>query len=337
MNEDFVGLIEAAYEESLDTRDWLGNLVEHARPLLAGVTGDSLGAVAHLYENTPGAGVVVEDLEPRVAGAGDITRAMAGYFEAFGDRAEEMRMRTYPRAPTATYFTELIGQHADFSGVAATGLFYFAGGSDAAGIIGASPDGSGCLISALTRTATPFTRTNRRTLTFVATHLAAGLRLRKRKQTPPDAVLLPNGKTQHLEPGAEHARADLQDACKSIDRARGKMRRSAPDDAVAIWKGLVNGEWSLVDHVDHDGKRYIVARRNQTETLPWHLLNTREQQVLAYLVEGTPQKLVAYALGLAESTVSSIVARCVRKSGARSRIELIAAYRRFENSRRSQR
>jgi len=332
---DFVGLIEAAYDESLDLREWLANLVEHARPLLADVTGDSSEVFAHLYNNSADARVVIEDIAPRVHGVDDIARAQASYFERFGPRAEEMRKRVYPRAPTAAYFTELTGERADFSGVANTDLFLFAGGSDAVGIIGASPDGSGCLISATTRTAAPFTRAKRRTLTFVAAHVAAGLRLRKGEPTEPDAVLLPNGKTEHLQPAAEPARAHLEDACRSMERARGKLRRSDPEQAVAIWRGLVNGEWSLVDHIDHDGKRHIVARKNRAETLPWHLLTARERQVLAYLVEGTPQKLVAYTLGLAESTIANIVTRSARKVGARSRIDLIRAYRSFERTTRS--
>jgi DNA-binding CsgD family transcriptional regulator len=125
--------------------------------------------------------------------------------------------------------------------------------------------------------------------------------------------------------------ASLGEQTRAIDRARGRMRRADPDEALAIWKGLVDGEWSLVDHIDSDGKRYVFAKRNAPEVRPWSDLTPSERQVLAYAAEGQPHKVIAYELGMTVPTVSTRLRTAARKVGAASRIELVSAYRRASN------
>ena len=50
--------------------------------------------------------------------------------------------------------------------------------------------------------------------------------------------------------GHEGDRARTRSACVCSD----------PDGAVARWRGLASGTWSLVDKVESDGRRFIVAR-----------------------------------------------------------------------------
>jgi hypothetical protein len=52
-----------------------------------------------------------------------------------------------------------------------------------------------------------------------------------------------------------------QRAAKAIDRARSRAR-SNEDEALELWQGLVAGRWSLVEQFDSDGRRFLVARKN---------------------------------------------------------------------------
>src|SRR6266481_4745371 len=63
------------------------------------------------------------------------------------------------------------------------------------------------------------------------------------------------------------ARADRFGA-RAIDRARGRLRHDTPEETVALWKVLVGGRWSLVDHFERDGRRYVVACRDAPELAP---------------------------------------------------------------------
>jgi DNA-binding CsgD family transcriptional regulator len=95
-----------------------------------------------------------------------------------------------------------------------------------------------------------------------------------------------------------------------------------------LWKGLVAGRWTLVDQFDHDGRRYVVAKKNSPEVRPWASLTRRESEVVTYAAHGQSQKTIAYLLGLSVASVSAHLSRAAGKVGARSRLELVAAYRR---------
>lgn len=54
----------------------------------------------------------------------------------------------------------------------------------------------------------------------------------------------------------------VNEAVRRIDKARTASGRSDADTAMQAWEGLVRGRWSLVDRFDTDGKRFIVAIKN---------------------------------------------------------------------------
>jgi DNA-binding CsgD family transcriptional regulator len=167
----------------------------------------------------------------------------------------------------------------------------------------------------------------------VAAHLAAACRLRDRTASAPetaDAVLSPSGRLEQAEPCAQDAasRAALTESAKRIDRARGSVRRRDPVEAMELWRALVDGRWSLVDHFDHDGRRFLFARRNEATASRSARLSLKEREVLAHAALGHTNKFIGYQLGLAPSSVAMHLSRCARKLGARSRVELIAMHRR---------
>jgi DNA-binding CsgD family transcriptional regulator len=172
----------------------------------------------------------------------------------------------------------------------------------------------------------------------LAVHLGTGLRLRDQqaagREREPVAILSPSGRVLHAEPDAQGRtiREELSASARIVDRARGKLRRVDPDEAVSLWRALVRGEWSLVDRFDSDGRRFVVARRNA----PVHetdvgALTTREARAAELLARGYANKLIAYELGLAPSTVAGLLASACRKLGAGSSLELVRLLRASHN------
>jgi DNA-binding CsgD family transcriptional regulator len=166
----------------------------------------------------------------------------------------------------------------------------------------------------------------------VAVHLTAATRLRYRLgidgPRDPDAVLAPDGKLLHAEGEAtdREARQALFTAVREVERARTKLRREHPEQAVDEWKGLVSARWTLLDQFESDGKRYVVARRNDIEAGGARSLTARERQALGYAALGHGNKLIAYEMGVSASTVGVLLHRAARKLGAQSRAELVEKF-----------
>lgn len=196
------------------------------------------------------------------------------------------------------------------------------GFEDAFAINAGDPTGHGCMFLF------PDERRNHASarlhvLRCLAAHIAAGNRLRrtleavalaKRDATlQAEAVLTPTGRIEEAGAHAQRPRAReaLREALVRIERAR--SRREAPEQALALWEGLVKGRWSIVESFERDGKRYFLAHRNDPELAPHFALTPRERQVLAYADLGQSNKLIAYTLGLSISSVSTLLSRARKK------------------------
>jgi DNA-binding NarL/FixJ family response regulator len=144
-------------------------------------------------------------------------------------------------------------------------------------------------------------------------------------------VLTPTGMVEHADGDAttRAARERLREAVSALDRARGGLRRRDPDGAVDLWRVLVASRWSLVETFESDGRRYLVARVNEPRSGEFAPLTPREHDVLGYARMGHHNKLIAYELGLAPSTVRVLLSRAAAKLGATSRADLVARYDRF--------
>jgi DNA-binding NarL/FixJ family response regulator len=178
----------------------------------------------------------------------------------------------------------------------------------------------------------------------ISAHLGAAFRMRNSgvARKAPDVVIDAGGRLQHAERDlASHADlAQLRQAIAAVDRAR--RIRMSPEAVLGAWRALYGGRWSIVASVERDGRRLLVARPNaplchdehaSTETRSGRPpanprpLSAQERRVLAALAEGHSNKLIGYELGLAISTVSTLLARAARKLGCKSRIELTTAAR----------
>jgi DNA-binding CsgD family transcriptional regulator len=324
---DAISIVEAAYDLQGDTRAWLSRLVAQAAPKLD----RGLGVGVSMF----GPGIRPEEALVDTCGVDDRRRDAAKVMiAAYPDLFRRLMLEPGPACTTAAEkmgltpeqtrgwrpYVEFVHQVGirDYVAVVARD-----GSGHAVFLSAASPDG---------RRPTGYERTlwNR-----IATHISAGARLgRATHGLPPgnvaagaEAVLSPSGAIAHAEPQAQGAgpREAIRRAARAIDRARSRAR-SDDDEALDLWLGLVSGRWSLVDRFDTDGRRFLVACRNDPQVTDPRALTLRERQVLAYSAMGHPLKLIAYSLGLSVSTVSSQRASAMRKLGLRTQADVVSLF-----------
>jgi DNA-binding CsgD family transcriptional regulator len=122
---------------------------------------------------------------------------------------------------------------------------------------------------------------------------------------------------------ASAALQSLRTRTVAIDRARGRQRRSDPDAGLEAWRGLVAGRWSLVDRFESDGRRHVIAHRNEPVPARVLALTLRERQVVAHRVAGHSSKVAAYALGVSPAAVSGALRSAMLKLGVRNVSQLV--------------
>lgn len=172
-----------------------------------------------------------------------------------------------------------------------------------------------------------------RSWAMASVHFATGLRLQRRAfdlgENLPDhaAILTDGGAFVHASGLAKEpsARERLRRAARELDA--GRERGVDPERALTLWKGLVDGTWSVVDRHDHDGRRYIVAVPNPVSARDVRALSAREAQVAAFATEGYSEKWIAYTLGLGRTTVANHLRSALAKLGLPSPISLVGAFR----------
>ncbi|MEZ0312803.1 MAG: LuxR C-terminal-related transcriptional regulator [Myxococcota bacterium] len=162
----------------------------------------------------------------------------------------------------------------------------------------------------------------------VGLHVASALRLRRKLASQPavrDALLDPSGQLHDVEDSIKddaRARRALVSAVRAMERARSSKMRASAGEALDLWRGLVAGEWSLIEHWESGGRRYLAAYRNRPEVRDPRALTPTERSMLRYLGLGATNKDIVYALGLPLSTVSTSVTRILKKLRLRSRVDV---------------
>lgn len=163
------------------------------------------------------------------------------------------------------------------------------------------------------------------TLTCISAHIAAGLRLRCSTEGH-EAVLDQRGRLLDGTEGAVRARRALSEAVMRMESARGALRRTSPLEAARLWEAMLLGRWTLVEHAESDGKRFILAKRNPPQIGAVGALQSHELQVAAYAALGHSNKLIGYELGIAPSTVATHLSSAIRKLGLRTRDQLVQVF-----------
>jgi DNA-binding CsgD family transcriptional regulator len=320
---DYVRIIESIYRVEDREEDWLSAIAESTHASF-GLTGP--GAYAFAYDASDVTDFRMSSFGHTGLPAGLVEYMRGPVFAAY---------RAHPDAVQAVFrrvsygLTEELPWHKDFRALFAG--FGHWGVREIFGFNGVSVDGRsahvGLLLARPRRVATV------EVLTRISAHLVAGSRLRRRLQgsdavASADAVVDPQGRVKHAQGGAKvrEAREAIAGAARQIERLRGRMRREEPERALAVWRALVESRWSLVDHFERDGRRYLLAQRNDPHAPPVALLTDRERQVVALAALGHANKAIAYELGITVSTVGVLLGRAARRLGVRSRRELITAF-----------
>jgi DNA-binding CsgD family transcriptional regulator len=327
VQEDAITIVEAAYDLEHDERHWLTNLLESARHRLdrgMGVSG---------WEYELGAGITHQS---RVwIGVNDRVReAWTGVSKIDGGQVSRRIHAAGGQFVTAMQNLGLTEEEARRFPPMVTHLQPL-GVYDMLAVTACDPTGHGVVLAApMPDVRRPRPR-ERRPWARIATHIEAGARLRRALvggalgniEVGAEAVLSADGAVQHAEAPAKSvdARTELRRAARAIDRARTRAR-SDEDEALDLWQGLVAGRWSLVERFDSDGRRFLVARRNDPRVKDPRALTLRERQVLAYAAMGHRLKLIGYALGLSVSAVSGHRKSAMRKLGLRSQADLVALF-----------
>jgi len=168
----------------------------------------------------------------------------------------------------------------------------------------------------------------RRAVEMFMAHFAAMVRLRSGLRAPDpsegaDAVVSPAGKLLHATRSAAGEKETLIDAVLRAERARGPLRRRSPDEAVSIWRALVEGKYTLVECVERDGKRLLFARKNPAQVRGLSALTTNEAACAYFTALGHSQKFIAYELGLSLSASARTTRSAIQKLRLGSPEELV--------------
>jgi len=320
MKRDYLSIVEAAYALRTNEQAWLQGITDAA----AAAIDDGFGICANTFDASDPAHVAF--------GPGATAAGMTREELLAGQRAST----SAPVPAVRKYFCE--GPSVGFVNAQAHVKSRRAkakhdgsapGAPDILSVRAKNPFGKGVIVCAPITHVSRFGPRVRSRLGMVAAHLAGALRLRSLGVQPieqSDAIFSLRGKPEHLSGDLDKApRAALARGVEGLLEAR-RLKRAEPDQALELWAALIGGRWSVFDQFDRDGRRFIVARRNELSLDDPRMLTTAERMILLYASWGHSLKLISYEVGLSPSTVFAQLKLAMRKLGLRQRSELLGLF-----------
>lgn len=323
---DWIRVVEAGYDLSVDRSTWLERLLDTATPLMD----RGVGVNAQIFQVSATRFSLME-LAVRGLGTPQALR------DTLENAPAESIDRIYRQGAPVGSLSEWLFLNSPVSeqGFVEVTKQYFTADSpvnfqDALGLAAHTGTGWGVVLNAPLPTPQRMTEPERRRWTRIAAHLAAGLRLHLKfsgldlDSERVEAIMTPNGHVEHAREATKAitVRDRLRTAVQRCDRARTNAQRQDADAALDLWEGLVAGRWSLIDHFDTDQRRYVVAIKNDPDLRDPRGLSMRERQVAEFFGMGRHTKEIGYILGLTQSTVGSLLTRAQQKLGMASKTEL---------------
>lgn len=329
-SSDLVAIIEAAYAPASSPTHWLTMVLDAFRSSYLG----GAGCYAYTFRRT------ASRWEPGIhvlAGLPGRYRRYLRTMMEVEDPAFIAELYDGPPCTTLSSVTGLRRGRAQFPKAKGTreldAAMQAEGLRDQLGLRAEDGSGNAVLIGAPLPAVTRLSRRETGILMWLMAHVAAGYRLNRTagpaaSDDDAEAVLTPTGRVAHATGEALHpaAREALTRAAGRRARARGRLRHEDAAGAVEIWRALVNGRWSLVDKLDHDGRRYLIAKPNPVRPPSTGELPRRQREVVGLAALGHSNKLIAYELGLSISTVSAYLVSAARTLGVSSRVDLVRIY-----------
>jgi len=334
VKESVINLVEAAYNLEVGPASWLPQLLEQGHPTL------DLGAgfAAAIW------GGMSDDGQPLImqmhvgAGAPDLPlRYMSAAKEVGPDVVQ---------ATTAENVggVNVLSEHRDQWPPVYEALTRHVGSKDILTLWALDPDLQGVNLSIPSPELIRLTPAAREQWQMLAVHITAGHRLRTRlteagPATGVPVTEMPLNAEALLDPtkflvsqaagGAQDKAASevIREAAVRVDKARGGLRKSDPQEALELWHGLVRGRWSLVDWFDTDGRRFVLAKPNAPNIGDPRGLTEREHQVATYAALGESNKLLSYRFGISRPRVSKLLSSAMHKLGVKTQAQLIEKMR----------
>lgn len=310
-----VEYVEQVYRHDLPPEQWL-------RELVARLPWTSRSCVAQAYE------LDLSDVaNPKVGRHaslfGDFDRDKTIQGHRFLMQGQDL-MRLYRRRVTSARTTFPPGHPIFQQFLADNGI------RDGAAVVALDAKRVGVTLSVLSKRDYALGTKERYVFTRIAAHIAASFRMRSDPlgACPADraeAIFTSEGRLVHATGEAKQPerRGLLREFFRRVERARGPLRHTDSMEALDAWTALLDGRWSLVDHVDSDGRRHCLFVRNDPDLGQQRALNTIERQVVALAALGLPNKLIAYELGIALAAVTSALHLAMQKLNIGRRAELV--------------
>jgi DNA-binding NarL/FixJ family response regulator len=307
-----IDVVECAYREArAGSEPWLSAVLSTLAPLLD--TG--LGMIGFDYDTSRPIDAWLS--RPLVHG-GDPELA-TGVLGSFSATPTSIRKQVYARVAPVSTLSDQLGMpmtsyrgtrhHARRLGVA-----------DLVKITATDGAGRGTCFCAPARSTRSPTERELLRWSVVTPHLAVARRL---AGILPDAVLTPDGRLIDGSEEAVRQRELLGHAARRMERSR-LARSRGDDEAVQAWSALVAGTWSLLEEVERDGRRVVLAIVRPSGTLDPRRLSTTERVIAERIARGDGNKLIAYDLGVSDGTVARHSHTIYRKLGVRNRAGLAA-------------
>jgi DNA-binding CsgD family transcriptional regulator len=313
---DYLSIIEAAYASSPSDDEWVQGIADTARPILD----QGHGVHVWTYDARDAAAYRLDAFGQ----AGGDRSLEAGARDFVSTLSQEVAEVLFPPSPPVELMHRVFQRVAPSPRMAK--VLDREKIDDAIGVRGHNPDGRGVVLAAITTGLASLPPRVSWALTRVAPHLSAAARLRF-EQGPlsrlesAHAIFSQKGRLEHLGPdaGPDGERA-LPGAVER--RLAASSTRDDPERALELWGALIAGRWSIVDHVDRDGKRFILAKKNTPDVPNPAALTPAERLVLLYAAWGHSNTLISYETGFSASTVSTRLRGALRKLRVKSRAEL---------------
>ncbi|MET0344557.1 MAG: helix-turn-helix transcriptional regulator [Polyangiales bacterium] len=165
----------------------------------------------------------------------------------------------------------------------------------------------------------------RAALLRIRQHMELGLAHLLQPARQPVAIVRPDGTFAQFVGDAVSADAAgrIGQHVRMVDRIRRSTHVPDSFDALAMWRAVVDGRWSMVEREDSDGKRYHLVFENVSEAHRHRALTALEAQTLRLFASGLSGKEVAAALRQAPSTVSERLGCVADKLGLRTRDDVL--------------
>jgi DNA-binding NarL/FixJ family response regulator len=318
---DWAGVLEAAQQAVRDDNDWARSVANAAKGLFITTHEPSLGVVQHSPSCDSANYLALSIPSPAGRRESDLSVLGVSGFRAFyyppttATTHLEIQRRFSPEmAIMATEFRRRLESETVDVGVLSTRRL---GVRDAVGLFAYPEPGIIVSLFAPHDGEISLSRYERTLLARVALHLETSYRLRRRPEVL-KAVLDLDGRVLERSDDAPDSHL-LTAHAASVTRTR---QRQPGTEALDLWPALVSGRLSLVERGSGAKRRYLLVE-NPAPSQPFRALSPTEVEVVSQAARGHTTKMIAYALGVSPSAVSTRLASAAAKIGASSRMELV--------------